>query len=49
VKGSVARSFGLSIADRVGIGKRIIGIAELEAQKMNNYIEGKRNALNQVL
>jgi DNA mismatch repair ATPase MutS len=38
VKGSVARSFGLSIADRVGIGKETLTIAEEEAHKMNKYI-----------
>jgi DNA mismatch repair ATPase MutS len=51
VPGSAAKSFGLYVASRVGIGKETIAIAEKEAEKMNNYIESKskRNSLFQVL
>jgi DNA mismatch repair ATPase MutS len=49
VPGSVAKSFGLCVASRVGINSSTIRIAEVEAEKMNNEIEGKRNALNQVI
>jgi DNA mismatch repair ATPase MutS len=49
VPGSVGKSFGLSVASRVGIDRETIRVAEVEAEKMNNEIEGRRNALNQVI
>lgn len=42
VPGNVAKSFGLSVASRVGIGEGVIKLAEKQADKMNKYIEGKR-------
>lgn len=45
VKGNVERSFGLSIASRVGMDKSIVELAEKEAEKMNSYMEGRRRSV----
>lgn len=44
VQGNVEKSFGLSIAKRVGMEGSIISNAEHEAEKMNIYMEGRRKA-----
>lgn len=45
VPGNVEKSFGLSVASRVGVSSQTIKVAEDEANKMNKYIEGKRKAI----